>query len=56
MYDTGQVAIAAILAAGFAALLLVLARWSRRWAWGRRLCRAQPLKGIDWLYRAFVKT
>jgi hypothetical protein len=56
MYDTGQVAIAAILAAGLAALLLVLARWSRRWAWGRRLCRAQPLKGIDWLYRAFVKT
>jgi hypothetical protein len=56
MYDTGQVAIAAILAAGLAALLLVLARWSRRWAWGRRLSRAQPLKGIDWLYRAFVKT
>jgi hypothetical protein len=56
MYDTGQVAIAAILAAGAAALLLLLARWSRRWAWGRRLCRAQPLKGIDWLYRAFVKT
>jgi hypothetical protein len=56
MYDTGQVAIALILAAGAAALLLLLARWSRRWAWGRRLCRAQPLKGIDWLYRAFVKT
>lgn len=56
MYDTGQAAIVAILAAGIAALLLVFARWSRRWAWGRRLSRAQPLKGIDWLYRAFVKT
>jgi hypothetical protein len=56
MYDTGQVAIAAILAAGMAALLLLLVRWSRRWGWGRRLCRAQPLKGVDWLYRAFVKT
>jgi len=56
MYDTGQAAIVAILAAGMAALLLVFARWSRRWAWGRSLCRAQPLKGIDWLYRAFVKT
>jgi hypothetical protein len=38
------------------AFVLVLARWSRRWPWGRRLCRAQPFKGIDWLYRAFVKT
>jgi hypothetical protein len=56
MYDTGQAAVAAILAAGAAALLLVLVRWSRRWAWGRRLCHTQPLKGIDWLYRAFVKT
>jgi len=56
MYDTGQAAIAAIIAAGAAALLLLLVRWSRRWAWGRRLCRAQPLKGLDWLYRAFVKT
>jgi len=56
MYDTGQDAVAAILAAGAAALLLVFVRWSRRWAWGRRLCHTQPLKGIDWLYRAFVKT
>ena len=36
--------------------LLVLSRWLQRYAWGRKLYRHQPLKGIDWLYRAFVKT
>jgi hypothetical protein len=56
MYDTGQVAIAVILASGFAAMLLILLRWSRRWAWGRRVCCVQPFAGIDWLYRAFIKT
>ena len=56
MYDTGQAAIALIIIAGGVAMLLVLMRWTRRWAWGRRLCAVQPLKGIDWLYRAFVKT
>ena len=56
MYDTGQVAIAVILAAGLATMLLILLRWSRRWAWGRRVCRVQPFAGIDWLYRAFIKT
>jgi hypothetical protein len=56
MYDTGELAIAAILAAGAAVMLLVLMRWSRRWAWGRRVCAVQPFKGVDWLYRAFVKT
>ena len=56
MYDTGQIAIIGIIAAGLAALLLILVRWSHRWAWGRRVCCVQPLKGIDWLYRAFVKT
>ncbi|HJT37713.1 MAG TPA: hypothetical protein VJ818_04750, partial [Actinomycetota bacterium] len=56
MYDTGEVAIVLILAAGGLMLLLILMRWSRRWSWGRRLCAAQPFKGIDWVYRAFVKT
>jgi hypothetical protein len=56
MYDTGQVAIAVILASGFAAMFLILLRWSRRWAWGRRVCCVQPFAGIDWLYRAFIKT
>jgi len=56
MYDTGQAAVAAILAAGAAAMLLIFVRWSHRWAWGRRVCAVQPFKGIDWLYRAFVKT
>jgi hypothetical protein len=56
MYNTGQVAIAVILATGFAVMLLILLRWSRRWAWGRRVCCVQPFAGIDWLYRAFIKT
>ncbi|HLW17389.1 MAG TPA: hypothetical protein VKV69_08545 [Actinomycetota bacterium] len=56
MYDTGLVAITVILAAGFAAMLLIFLRWSRRWAWGRKVCCVQPFAGIDWLYRAFVKT
>ncbi|HJT37349.1 MAG TPA: hypothetical protein VJ818_02895, partial [Actinomycetota bacterium] len=56
MYDTGEVAIVLILAAGGLMLLLILMRWSRRWSWGRRVCAAPPLKGIDWVYRAFVKT
>ena len=56
MYDTGQAAVVAILAAGAAMLLLIFVRWSRRWAWGRRVGAVQPLKGLDWLYRAFVKT
>jgi hypothetical protein len=56
MYDTGQAAVALIVISGGVAMLLVLIRWTRRWAWGRRLCCAQPLKSIDWLYRAFVKT
>lgn len=56
MYDTGRLAIALILIAGAAALVLIFIRWSRRWAWGRRVCAVQPFKGIDWLYRAFVKT
>jgi len=56
MYDTGQAAIALILISGGVAMLLVLMRWTRRWAWGRKLCSVQPLKGLDWLYRAFVKT
>ena len=56
MYDTGAAAVALILIAGGVAMLLVLMRWTRRWEWGRRLSTIQPLKGIDWLYRAFVKS
>lgn len=56
MYDTGLIAVAAILAAGLAAMLLIFLRWSRRWAWGRKVCCVQPFAGIDWLYRAFIKT
>lgn len=43
---------------GFAAmaLLLVLARWLNRFAWGRHLYRFQPFRALDWIYRAFVKT
>ena len=56
IYDTGLIAVAAILAAGIAATLLIFLRWSRRWAWGRKVSSVQPFAGIDWLYRAFIKT
>jgi hypothetical protein len=56
MYDTGGGTLAGIFAAGIVGLIVLFARWSQRWPWGRRLTRMQPFKGIDWLYRAFVKT
>jgi hypothetical protein len=45
-----------LVGAGLLAALLLLVRWIGRYPWGRRLYRAQPLRAIDWLYRAFVKT
>jgi hypothetical protein len=53
---TGAGPMATILALAAAALFLVLVRWIGRYEWGRRLYRVQPLRGLDWLYRAFLKT
>jgi hypothetical protein len=56
IYDTGGGTLATIFAAGIMGLFVLFGRWSQRWAWGRALHRMQPFKGIDWVYRAFVKT
>jgi hypothetical protein len=53
---TGRGAVASLLALGAIAAFLMAGRWLQRFAWGRRLYRAPPLKAIDWIYRAFVKT
>ncbi|MGH2693868.1 MAG: hypothetical protein ACRDJJ_03525 [Actinomycetota bacterium] len=53
---TGRGAVGSMLALGAIAAFLMVGRWLQRFAWGRRLYRAPPLKAIDWIYRAFVKT
>lgn len=53
---TGIGLVASTVALGALASSLVTLRWVRRYPWGRRLHRLQPFRGIDWLYRAFVKT
>ena len=53
---TGTGPMAAVLSLAAAALLLLLIRWIGRYGWGRRLYRRQPLRAVDWLYRAFLKT
>lgn len=42
-------------AAGFALVLLLLG-WIQRFVWGRRLFSVQPLRSVNWIYRAFVRT
>ena len=54
--ETGGWIVPAALGAGFVVAILLLLRWVGRYAWGRRLHRAQPFRAIDWLYRAFVKS
>lgn len=53
---TGGWVTAMAIAAGLIAALLMLTRWIGRYPWGRRLHRVQPLRAIDWVYRAFVRT
>ncbi|MGH2748735.1 MAG: hypothetical protein ACRDKB_12565 [Actinomycetota bacterium] len=53
---TGLGLVPAILAAGALLWFFMMSRWLQRFSWGRRLHRTQPLKTIDWVYRAFVKT
>jgi hypothetical protein len=54
--ETGRWIVPFTLGAGLVAALLLLLRWVGRYPWGRRLHRAQPFRGLDWLYRAFVKS
>ncbi|MGH2739930.1 MAG: hypothetical protein ACRDH6_05545 [Actinomycetota bacterium] len=53
---TGAWPVALTFGLGALGLLLVLTRWLNRFSWGRRLYRFQPLRALDWIYRAFVKT
>ena len=45
-----------ILAIGVLGLLMVFLRWSQQFEWGRRMYEVQPVRGFQWLYRAFLKT
>jgi len=45
-----------ILAIGFLGFLMVFLRWSQQFEWGRRMYEVQPIRGFQWLYRAFLKT
>ncbi|MGH2686202.1 MAG: hypothetical protein ACRDJP_12120, partial [Actinomycetota bacterium] len=52
---TGVPVLALIVGFGALSVLLVLTRWVGRFAWGRAVMGVQPFRGLDWLYRAFVK-
>jgi hypothetical protein len=45
-----------ILAIGLLGFLIVFLRWAQQFEWGRRMYEVQPIRGFQWLYRAFVKT
>jgi hypothetical protein len=53
---TGELIVPIIIGLGALMLLSLASRWIRRYRWGRALYRHQPFRGIDWLYRAFLKT
>lgn len=53
---TGAAPMLTILALGFLATLAVLMRWMTRFPWWKQAVRVQPLRGLDWIYRAFLKT
>ncbi|MGH2812034.1 MAG: hypothetical protein ACRDI1_04905 [Actinomycetota bacterium] len=46
----------AILGLAVTALLIMLLNWMRRFEFGRRLYRIQPLRSLNWMYRAFLRT
>ena len=52
---TGTWGTAVILGVGGLMLFLLLLHWIRRYEWARGMYAAQPLRAVDWLYRAFVK-
>jgi hypothetical protein len=41
---------------GLLALLVVVVRWAQQFQWGRDLLTMRPVRGVEWLYRAFVKS
>ena len=41
---------------GALGFLAVLLRWAQQFQWGRDLLELRPMRGAEWLYRAFVKS
>ena len=41
---------------GILGLLIVVLKWAQQFQWGRDLLQLRPMRGADWLYRAFVKS
>jgi hypothetical protein len=48
--------LASMIAAAGLALLVLLAGWMQRFPVARKLFRLQPLRSLNWMYRAFVRT
>lgn len=54
--STGLAPLVTILALGLGGVLAIFLHWMGRFPWWRQALRTQPLRGIDWIYRAFLKT
>ena len=46
----------AIFGLGLIGLLAIVLRWAQQFQWGRDLLTTRPLRGAEWLYRAFLKS
>ncbi len=46
---------AVIVAMGFLGFLMIIGRWTTRFAWARALSRYPPFPAFGWAYRAFLK-
>ncbi|MGH2785414.1 MAG: hypothetical protein ACRDJ1_09130 [Actinomycetota bacterium] len=46
---------AAVVVMGFVGLLMIMGRWTLRFAWARSLSRYPPFPAFGWVYRAFLK-
>ncbi|HJR18311.1 MAG TPA: hypothetical protein VJ922_01200 [Actinomycetota bacterium] len=46
---------AVIIVLGFVGLMMIMGRWTLRFAWARSLSRYPPFPAFGWVYRAFLK-
>ena len=47
--------VAVIVVLGFLGIIMIVGRWSMRFAWARSLSRYPPFPAFGWAYRAFLK-
>lgn len=48
--------LASMITFGGFTLLVLLAGWIQRYGWAKRIFTLQPLRSINWMYRAFLRT